>query len=1176
MPKLGPIYFDDPILDALRDERLVIFAGAGVSMGAPSNLPSFFKLANDVATGTGLVRAEQEPIDRFLGRLAHKDVDVYSRAAERLTPAGSAPNALHTDLLRSFRSAERVRLVTTNFDLHFKTAAENLFGNCPEVFRAPALPLGYDFRGIVHVHGARTRPHEMVLTDVDFGRAYLTEGWARRFLVDLFRNYTVLFVGYSHNDVVMNYLARALPDASVAGRYALTEEDGDWKLLGITPVRFHKGTNTDAFMELYDGVRCLADRSNRGALDWQSRLAEIGSGVPPADEEVIGEIEQALREVHTTRFFVQVARDVGWPKWLNARKQLDALFDTAPLTERDRLIAQWLAENYAIDHADECFKLIAAHGMHLNPELWSELSRELGLDDKKTLQDLVLTRWVALLIAYAPPHVDEHALMWLAERCGRQGAVVPAMEVFLFMGAHQFAIKPGFVWPSVDEEDHGNRFEVQTILNADHWGLNEVWTKHLKPNLVAIAQPLLAGITRRLEIIHHGLLAWDKANHDWDPASWRRAAIEPHKHDEYPEAIDVLINAARDALDWFAANQPTLLKAWIERLIGSDVPLLRRLAIHGMYLHLGQSADDKLRWLLDRVGLHQPAEHHETYRLAALAYPEASSAVRQTVIDAVLRFQWPDASDDRAEENTIRVHFDWLDWLQSADASCGLLKAALTPIKAAHPQWRARDYPDLTHWGSTSSGGPESPWTVEQLLAKTPFEQMDDLLSFKGKPFEGPDRCGMIAAVREACKQRFSWALQLDEELTTRSLWSSDLWPSVLRGWHDAELTHEEWNTVLQRIARLEVYIERPYDITSLLYQLVRDGGKPFAVELLNHANVVAIEVWRALEQKDAAEEINDWLTRAINRPAGILVEFWVKALSLQMRGKSGAERTLPDEYRDWFTAVVQDETVIGGLGRTVLASRTAFLFDLDEVWTREHIIPLFSDQDGHKFAQAWGGFLVWGRLFPALVEELQPAFIDALPRLSADLPDRRRRFIEFFTALALFHVDDPTKRLLAALFQHGTLEDRIAFAGQLGFFLRQMQEDTKQQLWDRWLNRYWQERLQSVPAPLSGAEARKMLEWLAHIGDAFPEAVQLAAGGPSLALKHSDLLRELRDSDLVTRFPAATAQLLIFICTDNVPPYFCPDMQLIAGRLTVEVLGDELHRSLKEAMAHAGCVSAE
>jgi NAD-dependent SIR2 family protein deacetylase len=174
MIRLGSIDFDDGVLDAIRNSNLVIFAGAGVSMGAPSNLSSFWKLTCDVAQGTGL--APIEPLDRFLGQLQHRKVAVHERAAQFLSPTGSAPNALHQDLLRIFRTAERVRLVTTNFDLHFETAARMVFGSTPDVYKAPALPLGYDFNGIVHVHGALPRTQEMVLTDADFGRAYLTEG----------------------------------------------------------------------------------------------------------------------------------------------------------------------------------------------------------------------------------------------------------------------------------------------------------------------------------------------------------------------------------------------------------------------------------------------------------------------------------------------------------------------------------------------------------------------------------------------------------------------------------------------------------------------------------------------------------------------------------------------------------------------------------------------------------------------------------------------------------------------------------------------------------------------------------------------------------------------------------------------------------------------------------------
>jgi len=215
----------------LRDEELVVFAGAGVSMGEPSNLDSFSILAEKIATGTG--KRPEPPLDRFLGRLKHDGIEIHERAAKLLNPEGSKPNALHHNLLRLFRTVDRVRIVTTNFDLHFENASLDVFGSQPDVYKAPALPLGNSFNGIVHVHGAlpRAKGKEIVLTDADFGRAYLTEGWARRYLVEVFRAYTVLFVGYSHDDIVMTYLARALPIDDVRPRFALT---GKKRRLGYT------------------------------------------------------------------------------------------------------------------------------------------------------------------------------------------------------------------------------------------------------------------------------------------------------------------------------------------------------------------------------------------------------------------------------------------------------------------------------------------------------------------------------------------------------------------------------------------------------------------------------------------------------------------------------------------------------------------------------------------------------------------------------------------------------------------------------------------------------------------------------------------------------------------------------------------------------------------------------
>ena len=90
--------FPEPLLNALRDGRLVIFAGAGVSMGPPANLPGFHELARQVAEGTGFSIGEYEPEDRFLGRVKAAGPNVHQIAAQRLQRNNPRPTDLHRGL----------------------------------------------------------------------------------------------------------------------------------------------------------------------------------------------------------------------------------------------------------------------------------------------------------------------------------------------------------------------------------------------------------------------------------------------------------------------------------------------------------------------------------------------------------------------------------------------------------------------------------------------------------------------------------------------------------------------------------------------------------------------------------------------------------------------------------------------------------------------------------------------------------------------------------------------------------------------------------------------------------------------------------------------------------------------------------------------------------------------
>jgi hypothetical protein len=206
--------FPTALIDAHRSGQLVIFVGAGASRDAPSNLPDFRKLTSDIAAEAQapVTKDDLNQPDVFLGTLGDRQVDVHQRVAAHIG-VSTEPNRLHHGLVNLAMAGQPVRIVTTNYDLHLSTVLNNR-GIQLEEYRAPALPMGDDFTGIVYLHGSlRQEPKRLVVTDGDFGRAYLRDAWAARFLERMFATYTVLFVGYSHNDVVMRYLERSLDPA---------------------------------------------------------------------------------------------------------------------------------------------------------------------------------------------------------------------------------------------------------------------------------------------------------------------------------------------------------------------------------------------------------------------------------------------------------------------------------------------------------------------------------------------------------------------------------------------------------------------------------------------------------------------------------------------------------------------------------------------------------------------------------------------------------------------------------------------------------------------------------------------------------------------------------------------------------------------------------------------------
>ena len=1067
--KIAKIDFPQPIITALSDNRLVVFAGAGVSKNPPANLPTFSGLSTEIAQGTCEAQKDKGAEDRFLGRLRQEGVKVHEEAAEILRKCNPEPTNLHSNLLRLYTAADKVRIVTTNFDLLFEQAAEEIFkGTKPEVFSAPALPLGQSFQGIVHVHGDINHPSGMVITDADFGRGYLSEGWARRFLLELFQKFTVLFVGYSHNDTMMNYLARALPPNDTGKRYVLIGEQGEkgelerWQGREITPIKYPDHQALDA------SIQKLAEIIGRDYLEWRRVIAEIAEKPPPRlDEESIDNIKHALEDKEKIHFFTNNARSPEWVNWLDKEDYLNNLFRTGELIDEDREYAKWLAEHFTDRYADVLFSLIFKHDYQLNPEFWWILGRSIGKKRQSALDAKTLDRWVSLLLYTIPSIRNDYRisnasiiLKQIGDRCIECNLLNSLIQVFYALTRSYLQFYPS---------------EIKDLLLVSD-SFKELWEKGLKPHLADVAQLLVELVTIRLKEQYFILRPWWQKDSLEYILSRRRAKIECYEDNNTLTVNDILIDAARDCLDWLMANQKDVALQWCVVHIKSEVQLLRRLAVHALSGCKELTANQKINWFLEHLDIHDLSIRHDIFIAVRLAYIKADVEHRKKIINTILAYRWPNEKGSDKERHTAYQHFNWLIWLKEKTPSCKLLQHVLDDIKKQYPYFKKRENPDLLFDVKlTSDDDIPSPWTVEELLAMSPDKCLQELLSVVCDEYNA--RC----TFQEAIKKQFQWGDDLANVLAKDKKWDERIWSFLIRAWSEIELNEAQCRRVLQWLDEPELYLKHSSDIADALYELVKDTNKPYILNLFPQANHIAAKLWHHIVKRNKPiEQRYSWFDLAINHPAGILTLFWLFSLLLYKKQKDPAPNTLNDEYRQIFSDIINESTSAGILGRSILASQFSFLLTTDEEWTKQNLLPLFNKAaDTEDFQAVWDGFLSQNNLNPAVAELFNEIFIQAIHKINSMPMRNRKSFIKIYIDMLTYFVTNPLEKWIPEISRcDDNKETRNLFVSSMRGYLRKLNDEQQRKLWEQWFKGYWGNRLKNKPEKLEPEEIRLMLLW--------------------------------------------------------------------------------------------------
>ena len=112
--------------------------------------------------------------------------------------------------------------------------------------------------------------------------------------------------------------------------------------------------------------------------------------------------------------------------------------------------------------------------------------------------------------------------------------------------------------------------------------------------------------------------------------------------------------------------------------------------------------------------------------------------------------------------------------------------------------------------------------------------------------------------------------------------------------------------------------------------------------------------------------------------------------------------------------------------------------------------------------------------------------------------------------------------------FGQAEMNDREGFALNIANHLQHMETEAQRNLWDRWLRKYWENRLHGTPARFDPSEARPMFYWLVHLQDLFPDAVELRSPGTGTTSEYAAPFHLLTENGTAENHPDATAKLLI------------------------------------------------
>ena len=1186
--------------------NVIFFCGAGISI--PAGLPSFGdlvkRLHKELHIDLDDEELEKKTCDQLLDELEHTSVKKFRPKLLSLLKTKRNPN-LNTHLallkLATQNKNDFIRLVTTNYDRLFEKAYDKLKIN-HKYFSAPTLPIPKKTKwdGIVYLHGLlpkkenATDLNNLVITSGDFGLAYLTERWAARFVSELFRNFSVCFIGYSLNDPVMRYMTDAISADRMLGEKLPTiwafvpykdllnkqEEAQRWKNKGIEPILY---SNENHHSILHETIQTWANIYCDGVNGKEMLIAKFANTNPAAntqEDDYVSRVLWALADPS--------CRPAQRFATLDPKPSLDWLL--GPFSQQIK------SKENNITEAKFSSKMLVTQ--YLSPFVITEDT----LPSYHPIYPIV--QWSLNYVN------DERLLFWILEqgptlrtyyksqilkrldqlsRCNKidKENEVPSeqlINLWKLFTVDALSFRNNFTcdfysWiEQFESNDHkvtyDLRLELRKVLAPKLFVSNSLFSKGIYTELGLASDyvkdsvhgfnwfgSLHCFIQDFQQLLRDAVALSKSAGND---TLFDLPSIEPNTQNNISPDYTVLIELLRDSWLELLKKEPMQAKLIaLEWLFDEDL-LFNRLGLFAASVESSISSEDWIESLLknDAQNLWDIRLRREVLRL----FVNQGSITTKTQIKRLEKALLKGPSIQKYSKESLE-HIKWLYISKFQSSGVELSKqskAFLKKIKKNYPSWvLATDQSDeFPIWYSE----------ITAIDTKTP-----------------------ISATPNTEKEIQKWLL--DQYLTIENFEEFDQEPRLLNQWSEIctkhlikaaratlktlpNLKNERGITIWRRlleVASNKTRVKRSWklfsgDVVKLDDEILERLSNEFSWWMYEASKQIKcypdnfFEISKKLLSMPLVGTLGDVanpVTKAMNHPFGRIT---LSMLNLLLSDQPHDGQGLNNKFKNYFNLLCTLDKQQYLPARILLGANLVPLYRIDPLWAEKKLLPLFNWQMKESL-DMWFGFLWSPRLYLPLIEKLKPDILKAKEHYS-EMGAQIEKFAAFTTYIALEKVSIFSDKEFRQLFSKLPLDGlkRVAIV------LRQRLESAGDKKTNYWRNRIrpfiekiWPSRIDKSSSRLTYFLIKLAIE----SGENFPEAIQVI----SCHLTHLDdsgfIFKELIDAKCCKNYPQATLVLL-----DKVHPikridclcnFYLKNCVLAIGESNTKIKEEKIYKRLAD-----------